>query len=391
MQEEAAFAAARPIRAKTVLIKRKSLDSWFISRAGMNLYRGCAHDCAYCDGRSESYRVEGDFAHEIVYKENAPEILIRELDPRRRRKPFNPGYLFIGGGVCDSWQPAEKKLRLTRRVLELFEVFPYPLLILTKSTLILRDFDLLAKLNERCRVTVAVSLSSADDGLGRILEPGASLPSERLRVIREAKAAGFGAGVMLLPVVPLITDSPKLLDAAFREAREAGADFAASGSMTLKRGRQWDYFMKAAADHFPNVSADYETVYGPVYDRWGGASSAYYDYFSPLIHEISKRYGLPRRIPASLFPENLSSAERAAIILFQMGDLMRERGLTSAYYRAGGSLAQLEIPLESPAAWKHLRSLGGVGPATERIIKTILDTGTSPVYERLLRGGNPSG
>jgi DNA repair photolyase len=250
----------RPIRAKSVLIKRKSLDPWFISRAGMNLYRGCAHDCAYCDGRSENYRVEGDFAREVEYKENAPEILARELDPRRKRKPFRPGYLFIGGGICDSWQPAEKELELTRRVLELIAVFPYPLLLLTKSSLILRDLDLLVKLNRNCRVTVAVSLSSVDEELSGILEPGASPPSERLEVIHRAKAAGLGAGVMLLPVVPLVTDTPQLLDASYRACRDAGADFVACGPMTLKKGRQWDHFMRLAESRFPEAAAGYQAV-----------------------------------------------------------------------------------------------------------------------------------
>lgn len=135
----------------------------------MNLYRGCEHNCMYCDGRSENYRVEGDFASDALYKENAVEILSRELDPRRRRKPFRPGNIFLGGGVSDSWQPSESRLKLTRRVLELFKVFPNPLLLLTKSSLILRDFDLLTALSAECRVTVAVSLSSADEKLSATL------------------------------------------------------------------------------------------------------------------------------------------------------------------------------------------------------------------------------
>ena len=381
----------KPIRSKTVLIKRKYLDSWFISRAGMNLYRGCVHNCIYCDGRSETYRVEGDFAADAVYKENAVDVLSRELDPRRRRKPFNPGYVFLGGGVSDSWQPAEKQLMLTRRVLELFKIFPNPLLLLTKSSLILRDIGLLTELNADSRVTVAVSLSTVDEKLCAVLEPGASPPSERLDVVRRAKEAGMGAGVMLLPVVPLVTDLPELMDAAYAAATEAGADFVVCGPMTLKQGRQKDYFMKSAERHFPDALSAYGTVYGTVPDRWGSPSKAYFEYFSPLVHEIAGRYGLPRRIPADLFPENLSAAERAAVILDQMDGLLRERGLISAYRRASRSLAQLDVPLESAEGWKHLRRLGGVGPATEQIIKEILDTGTSRPYERLLVGRNISG
>lgn len=356
----------------------------------MNLYRGCTHNCIYCDGRSETYRVEGDFALSAVYKENAVDILSRELDPRRRRKPFSPGNIFLGGGVSDSWQPAEDQLKLTRRVLELFKVFPNPLLLLTKSSLILRDFDLLTALNAECRVTVAVSLSTVDEKLSAILEPGASPPAERLEVVRRAKEAGLGAGVMLLPIVPLVTDRPELLDAAYSAVAEAGADFAVCGPMTLKEGRQKDYFIEKGQAHFPEAISALGTVYGTVPDKWGTPAAAYYDYFGPLVHEIASQYKIPRRIPASLFPGNITTADRASLILDQIDGLFRERGLTSYFGKASRSLANLEIPLESPEAWKNLRRLGAVGPSTERIIKEVLDTGTSQVYERVLIGENIS-
>ena len=87
------------IRAKSILRKHRKIDSWFVSRYGMNLYRGCQHDCAYCDGRSEKYYVEGEFGTDVSVKTNAAEILRRELDPSRKRKPLKKGFVFIGGGV----------------------------------------------------------------------------------------------------------------------------------------------------------------------------------------------------------------------------------------------------------------------------------------------------
>ncbi|MCK5736688.1 MAG: hypothetical protein KAH21_09425, partial [Spirochaetaceae bacterium] len=291
---------------------------------------------------------------------------------------FNPGYLFIGGGVSDSWQPAEEKLRLTRTVLELFKVFPNPLLLLTKSSLILRDFDLLTVLNDECRVIVAVSLSTVDEKLASILEPGASPPSERLEVVRRAKAAGFGTGVMLLPVVPGITDSPEQLDHVYSAVKNAGADFIAAGPMTLKKGRQWNYFMAAAKVHFPESVAGYQEVYGTVPDQWGNPSGAYYKYFGPLIHQISLRYGLPRRIPSRLFPDNLSKTERVMLMLDQMDGLLRDRGINSSFGRASRSIRKME----------NLQHAIEPGSDAEGTINEILDTGTSLVYERLLVGKN---
>ena len=93
--------AITEIHAKSILRKQKKIDSWFVSRYGMNLYRGCTHNCVYCDGRAEGYYVEGEFGKDLEVKVNAVDILRRELDPARKRKPFGSGFIFMGGGVTD--------------------------------------------------------------------------------------------------------------------------------------------------------------------------------------------------------------------------------------------------------------------------------------------------
>jgi DNA repair photolyase len=107
----------REIKAKSILLKHKKIDSWFVSRYGMNLYRGCAHNCMYCDGRSERYQVDGVFGENVVVKTNAVEVLRRELKPIGRRVKLKPSYIMVGGGVGDSYQPAEETYQLTRRTL----------------------------------------------------------------------------------------------------------------------------------------------------------------------------------------------------------------------------------------------------------------------------------
>ena len=120
---EAPLASWREVRAKSLLRKSSRIDSWFLAGCGMNLYRGCAHDCAYCDGRAEKYAVEVEFGREVAVKVNAPELLRRELAPPRRRAASAgrapAGYVLLGGGVGDSYQPAEKRYRLARSALEL--------------------------------------------------------------------------------------------------------------------------------------------------------------------------------------------------------------------------------------------------------------------------------
>lgn len=109
----------KEIEAKSILRKHKKIDSWFISYYGMSLYRGCAHNCVYCDGRSEGYYVNGEFGKDVEVKVNAIDILRRELDPRRKRTPLKRSFIMVGGGVGDSYQPIEKKYELTRNALQL--------------------------------------------------------------------------------------------------------------------------------------------------------------------------------------------------------------------------------------------------------------------------------
>ncbi len=140
----------REIPARSLLRKQKRVDSWFLSRCGMNLYRGCGHDCAYCDGRAEKYAVEGEFGAEVEVKVNAVELLRRELGPAARRRESAPsGFVLLGGGVGDSYQPAEERYGLARRALELLLELGRPVHVLTKSALVERDLDLLARIHER--------------------------------------------------------------------------------------------------------------------------------------------------------------------------------------------------------------------------------------------------
>lgn len=144
-------------RAKSLLRKQKKIESWFVSRYGMNLYRGCTHNCAYCDGRAEKYRVQGEYGRDVEVKVNAAQLLKKELDPSRRRIPLKKGFVFVGGGVCDTYQPAEQTCGLTRGALEILADSNFPVHILTKSTLVLRDAELIRKINTNTRAMVSFS------------------------------------------------------------------------------------------------------------------------------------------------------------------------------------------------------------------------------------------
>jgi DNA repair photolyase len=314
--------AVTEIRAKTLLRKMRRIDSFFVASAGMNLYRGCAHDCAYCDGRAEKYRVAGVFGHDVQAKVNAVEVLKRELGldgpvqaelfPQRR----HGGFLLLGGGVGDSYQPAEKGLRITRQVLELLAAHGIPVHILTKSSLVLRDADLLEQLARSAGALVSFSISTADDRMGALLEPGASPPSERLRALSEMRRRGINGGIFLMPVIPFLSDSAEQIDQSVAAAGGAEAQYVVFGGMTMKQGRQKEHFLNIAGQVDAGLAARYERLYPPVEgDRpdWGNAPRAYYRQVTGAFARAAHARGMPVRIPLSLCRHVLSERELAVV------------------------------------------------------------------------------
>lgn len=370
----------KEIEAKSILRKQKHIDSWFVSSYGMNLYRGCTHNCVYCDGRAEKYQVEGEFGREVVVKKNAIELLRRELDPTRKRTPFKRGFVMVGGGVCDSYQPAEKTYQLTRQALQLLYEHKFPVHMLTKSTLIERDLDLLIAINAQNRAIISMSFSSVDDDVSAIVEPGVPSPTKRLNTLAKLKQKGFACGMFLMPVIPFITDTPEQIDKTLRKAMEVGLDYVIFGGMTLKDGRQKDYFMQVLEKHYPHLITEYHVIYPG--DQWGGAIPRYYQSINQVFHSLASAYHIPKRIPARLYNDILDKNDLVMVILEQMDYLLKQDGKKSPYSYAAHSVSKLKEPLSSMK--DRLRELNGVGPVTERIIKEILKTGTSAYYEKFL-------
>ncbi len=351
----------KEINAKSILRKQKKIDSWFISCCGMNLYRGCTHDCAYCDGRAEKYNVEGEFGTEVAVKVNAIDLLRCELDPKRKRTPLKHGFVMVGGGVGDSYQPAEEQYQLTRQTLQLLSEYHLPAHILTKSTLVERDMDILQELNHNSRVILSMSFSSADDSISAIMEPGVPSPTERFNTLVKFKQCGFTCGMFLMPVIPFVTDLPEVMDATLRKAHEIGLDFVVFGGMTLKNGRQKDFFLNTLQQHYPQFTEAYHLLY-PV-DKYGGASPDYYQTLHQTFNRLATRkYQLPKRIPARVFHDILSDSDRVIVMLEQLDYLLKQEGKSSPYGYAAYSISQLKNPLTTMHGM--LRTIKGVGPVT---------------------------
>ncbi|SCX40177.1 PA0069 family radical SAM protein [Nitrosospira sp. Nsp1] len=205
-------------RAKTILSRNQSPDVPF--SISLNPYRGCEHGCIYCFARpTHSYLGLSpglDFESKIFAKVNAPELLRREL----AKASYVPEPIALGVNT-DAYQPCERELRLTRRVLEVLHECEHPVALITKSSLIERDIDLLAEMASRRQAMAAVTITTLDPAVARTLEPRAAAPARRLRTIRTLTDAGIPVGVSVAPIIPFVTEPD--LERILAAAAEAGA------------------------------------------------------------------------------------------------------------------------------------------------------------------------
>lgn len=234
---------------RSIIAANSSPDIGF--DASINPYRGCSHGCVYCFARP-THEYLGmsaglDFETKVLVKEEAPALLRKQLSSLR----WEPKVLSMSG-VTDCYQPVEKKLRVTRGCLEVLAEFRNPVAVVTKNHLVTRDIDLLSDLARHAAAVVAVSLTTLDDDLRRVMEPRTSRPARRLAAMEKLAEAGIPVGVMTAPVIPGLTDHelPNLLSAA----ADAGATFAAYVPVRLPHAVA-PLFEDWLSRHFPDRKA----------------------------------------------------------------------------------------------------------------------------------------
>ena len=256
----------------------------------LNPYRGCEFGCHYCYARYTHEFMEmrdgEDFERKIFAKVNAPELLREELRTARDRS------LPIAlGTATDPYQPAEICYRITRRMLEVCDQFEgLELSITTKSTLILRDLDLLVGLGRKHRLSVRMTVTTLDERLARLLEPKAPPPAKRMEAVEELARAGVYVGVNLMPIIPGITDAPQAMEAVARQASDAGARFLA-GQLLFLMPSAMRRFMPFLKREFPALAAKYRRAYS----RSAYLSGEYKQRIERRVGDLRRRYGLEAR------------------------------------------------------------------------------------------------
>lgn len=228
-------------------------------RNGMNIYRGCTHGCIYCDARSTCYRMSHEF-EDVEVKINAPELLEQAL--RRKREKCMIGT----GAMSDPYQHLEKNLRLTRRCLELIDEYGFGLAIQTKSDMILRDLDLLERINRKTKCVVQMTMTTYDEELCRVLEPRVCTTARRAEVLNIMKEAGIPAIVWITPVLPFINDTKENAAGLLKLCRKAGVYGIVTFGMglTLRDGDR-QYFYSKLDEFFPGMKEKYIKTYGNSY------------------------------------------------------------------------------------------------------------------------------
>jgi DNA repair photolyase len=305
-----------PDNAATLIRENDSPDVGF--RFSINPYRGCEHGCAYCYARPthETLGMNAglDFETKVLVKHDAVALLRKELNNRRWRcAPI------MISGVTDCYQPAERRFKLTRGILEVMLEAKQPVCMITKNSLILRDIDLLARLAADNLISVALSITTLDAELARTLEPRTATPAARLRAVRELSAAGVPVRAMLAPILPGVTDQeiPAILEAV-KEAGGRGAGYV----MLRLPFAVAPIFMEWLHVHRPLAAERVESLIremrgGKLYDsRWQArmvGTSAYAEGIAKTFEVFVHKLGLDQPEPplnTSLFrPPSMDAAQ----------------------------------------------------------------------------------
>ncbi len=399
------------VKAKSLLSKTAEAESWFHTNRHMNSYRGCEHGCVYCDGMAEGYHVDNFLTH-IRVKENAPDVLRKELKKsgytsqteletetlwafldeddaeRIAHGTLRKQIIAVSGGVSDAYQPAEREYQITRKVLETLLDFGMPVYILTKSDLVLRDLDLLKEIHERAFANVVFTITLHDEVTQKIFEPKSSTTSERFEALKEVRKAGLFGGVMATPIIPGIGDNVDNMKGLAEEARRVKAEFVLWGGMTLKPGRQKDYFLNVVRRRFPDKLEILQKIYEDDHPYGHPDYNHLPVRVMTLGYGICKRVGISDRSVRHKPPyEHQVNNEVLGVVL---DIIFRRRYNLGKSWSSTKPYVDLATKLERGV--ENLETLRASGELAERlqleqylveVVEEIMDRGTCEILEAL--------
>lgn len=236
------------------LVYRQKSQWWFGTTYNLNIYRGCSHGCIYCDSRSDCYQV-GDFDR---VRAKADALRLIESDLRSKRQSG----VVATGAMSDPYNPQEARALLTQGALGLLDQYRFGLAVATKSDLVVRDIPYLQKINVHSPVLIKMTITTPHDALSAKLEPHAPSSSRRFAAIKALSDAGIYTGILLMPVVPFLEDTPEDIELLVEKAAESGAKFIYPYMGMTMRDGQREYFYQAVERLWPGLKERYQRQYG---------------------------------------------------------------------------------------------------------------------------------
>ncbi len=273
--------------AKQLLIQNKSQKEFLGYDYYMNIYRGCSHKCIYCSTRSEVYNVD-NFDNDVIVKKNAPELLDFELSKKKKK-----GYIGISGSMSDCYMHVEKELQLTRECLKVIQKHNYPIIIHTKSDLVLRDIDLLEEINRDNEVIVLMTITHVSDKVSTLIEPNVSKSSNRFKALKKLSERGITTGVAMCPIIPFITDNEENVKRMFKYASMAGCKYLIIDEQLTLIDSQAKYFY----DELKKIDEDLHNSFKSMYGNSSRCISDNINILRRLIRELSAKYNISTNPP----------------------------------------------------------------------------------------------
>lgn len=292
----------RELTVKSVLNKTKKRDSWFLDDYTVNLYSSCSFNCLYCYIRGSKYGT--NLAENISIKSNAIEVLDRQLFHRAKKEQYG---IIVLSSATDPYLNLEEKYQLTRDALKIILKYKFPVHMITKSNGIVRDFDILHAIDKAAILPVdlkdslqrgciiSYSFSTVDDAIGKIFEPGATQPSERIKTVKKTKQEGFLSGISMMPLLPFISDTTAHLTKLFETFKACKVDYVLPATLTLFGNEASDskpLVLKAIQQHFPEL----EQRYLKYFSQSNELPKYYRDAFYKKMNELCHQYDIPNRI-----------------------------------------------------------------------------------------------
>ncbi len=283
---------------KTILNKSKRRDPWFLDDYTVNLYSGCSFNCLFCYIRGSKYGQHME--RSLSVKSNALELLERQLSNRAKKGQYG---IIALSSATDPYLHAERDFRFTRQALEIILKYRFPVHILTRSDLVLRDLDLIQAIDEAAILPeeirkplsrgaiVTFSFSTVDDAVARIFEPGATPPSQRLQAMSQTKDSGLLTGVSMMPMLPWISDTTQSLNEMLSAFQSCKVDYVLPATLTLFGSGPSDsrtLVMRAIGKHYPDLVSRYEQYFAEA----GCVPDFYQKAFDLKMKELLAAYGL---------------------------------------------------------------------------------------------------